>query len=103
MTPEGKIKARVKNLLADNERWGYIYTHWPVPSGYGEQTLDCIGCYHSRFFAIETKAPGKKPTPRQEYTMENMRRAGVAVFVIDSDDLTELELWLLSVRSSTIS
>jgi penicillin-binding protein-related factor A (putative recombinase) len=40
----------------------------PVPSGYGESTLDYIGCYKARFFAIETKKPGGKLTPRQQNT-----------------------------------
>ena len=28
--------------------------------------MDFLGCYRGRFFAIETKAPGKKPTLRQD-------------------------------------
>lgn len=102
MTPEGKVKAAVKKLLARKEQWGYIWTDWPVPSGFGKSTLDCMGCYHSLCFAVETKAPGKKPTPRQLATIDEMQRAGVAVFVIDGSpaSLLELELWLDAVSTS---
>jgi len=99
-TPEGKIKAHVKKvLLAASERFGYIYSHWPVPSGFGRQTLDCLGAIKGLAFAIETKAPGKKPTPRQELAISEMREAGMKVFVIDGDT-SELEAWLSHVAGS---
>jgi hypothetical protein len=101
LTPEGKIKALVKKLLADSERWGYIWSDWPVPAGYGKSRLDCDGSYYGRFFAIETKAPGKKPTPRQEATIRDMRRSGAAVFVVDGpESLAMVEKWLYAVRAS---
>ena len=81
MTPEGKVKAKVKRLLARYP----VYSHWPVQTGYGSPTLDCIVCAAGHFFAIETKAPGKKPTPRQEQTIKAMRDAGALVFIIDGD------------------
>lgn len=65
----------------------------PVPSGYGESTLDYIGCYRGKLFAVETKAPGKKPTNRQQQIIDSIKRAGGAVFVIDGDT-TELEQWI---------
>lgn len=78
-TPEGRVKAAVKKVLADY----VIYQYWPVPGGYGAPTLDCIGCCNGWFFAIETKAPGEKPTPRQFQTIGDMRKAGAIIFVID--------------------
>lgn len=98
MTPEGKIKKRVSNYL---RRLDTIWYTMPVPSGYGMSTLDYIGSYRGRFFAIETKAPGKKPTPRQEITMEDMRNAGATVFLIDSDDLSALHEWVESIQKET--
>ena len=65
----------------------------PVPSGFGESTLDYMGCYKGYYFAIETKAPSKRPTPRQQTVITQMQQAGAAVFVIDGD-LTELKQWL---------
>lgn len=89
-TPEGKVKKTVSTLLKSIT--GLFYT-MPVPSGFGESTLDYIGCYRGKYFAVETKAPGKKPTDRQEAIIKKMRDAGGAVFVIDGD-LTELKQWI---------
>ena len=88
-TPEGKVKAQVKSLLQLHDAYYFM----PVQSGYGMQTLDFLGCHRGRFFAIETKAPGKKPTPRQELTIEKMLKGRAKVFVIDGN-LDELEDWL---------
>jgi penicillin-binding protein-related factor A (putative recombinase) len=65
----------------------------PVQGGYGQSTLDYIGCHNGRFFSIETKAPGKKPTDRQNMIIDQMNAAGGKTFVIDGD-LEELEEWL---------
>ena len=92
-TPEGRVKDKVKKVLADTGRFGYIYSHWPVPSGFGKQSLDCNGIIRGRAFAIETKAPGGKPTPRQALIADEVMRAGGKVFVIDGDT-SELEAWL---------
>lgn len=77
-TPENKVKAKVKALLKEFS----CYQFWPVQTGYGAATLDCIGCHKGRYFSIETKAPGKKLTPRQVLTIEEMRAAGGVIFVI---------------------
>ncbi len=58
----------------------------PVQTGYGMPTLDFL-CFHcGRGFAIETKAPGKKPTKRQEAIIHEMELAGAQVFVIDGTE-----------------
>lgn len=77
-TPEGKVKDRVKRILKKHN----CYQFWPVQTGYGSATLDCLGCCEGAYFAIETKAPGKHPTARQQLTIEDMRKAGAMVFVI---------------------
>ena len=82
-TPEGKVKAEVKRLLKKYD----CYQFWPVQSGYGAPTLDCLGCHNGFFFGIETKAPGKRPTPRQKLTMEDMEAAHGMVFVIGENKL----------------
>lgn len=98
MTPEGKVKAKVKALLKKYN----VYQHWPVQAGYGKPCLDCHGCAYGVYFAVETKAPGKKPTARQQITIEEIGMAGGTVFVIgekqDSQGnysgMEELEEWL---------
>lgn len=82
MTPEGKVKAAVSKIIAS---YGSdIYKYMPVPAGYGPSSLDYILCIRGKFVAIETKAPGKKLTPRQELTVKQIEDAGGTVFVIDS-------------------
>lgn len=95
MTPEGRVKSKINKVLAP--RKPLLWWDMPVPGGYGKPTLDYVGCYQGRAFAIEAKAAGKKPTPRQDLTIEAMRVAGMKVFVIDGDT-TELELWLEAVE-----
>lgn len=87
-TPEGKVKDKVKAVF---KRCG-VYYHMPVQNGMGEPTLDFVACVNGRFFAVETKAPGKKPTQRQLITMDKMRASGAYVFVVSDDhELAVLE------------
>jgi len=85
-TPESKVKASVNKVLASfgDEVDGF----WPVPSGYGESHLDWVGSAGGYFISIETKAPGKKPTPRQVERIRRVTKSGGAAFVIDGTDQT---------------
>lgn len=103
-TPEGRVKTAVKRLLQGDG----VYYHMPVQNGMGKPTLDFVGCKKvtitpdmvgkevGLFYAVETKAPGKKPTERQQTTIAEMEAAGAKVFVIDTTDLmlSEFHLWL---------
>lgn len=94
MTPEGKVKARVKALL---KRFGTYY-HMVVQNGMGAPSLDFVGCHVGRFFAVETKAGNKDMTDRQKQTASEMSKAGAEVFLVnDVQGLTELEQWLQEV------
>jgi hypothetical protein len=91
-TPEGKVKKKVKEILTG----AGAYFHMPVMNGMGEPTLDFIVCYQGAFLAIETKAPTKKPTPRQEVTIDAIRTAGGRVVVISGEEgYEELKRFLL--------
>lgn len=96
MTPEGKIKADVKKGLA---KFGdELDAFWPVQNGMGSPALDCIVCYRGHHIEIETKAPGKEPTPRQWVTIAKKEKAGTKVFVIDGNaGCAELERYLRAV------
>ena len=85
-TPEGRVKNEVKKQL---KALG-AYQFWPVQTGMGATTVDCLACYQSYFIGIETKAPGKKPTPRQEVVLTQIREAGGITLVIDSVDMARL-------------
>lgn len=95
-TPEGKVKNKVKEILkAFNAYW-----HCPVQNGMGAPSLDFVCCSNGYFFAIETKAGNKQPTPRQESTIADMNKAGGKTFVIN--ELTgkqELEDWLKEISN----
>lgn len=90
MTPEGRVKAKLKRELAMRE-----YTmYWPVPSGFGKQMVDCLAWRKqsdspavTECLAIECKREGEtKPTPRQASIMYALRRAGVRTFVVSMRD-----------------
>jgi hypothetical protein len=84
MTPEGRVKAAVDRAIEKlRERGHAIYKHKPVQNGMGAPTLDYTGSAWSFYFTIETKAPGAKPTPRQEKTIDDVQQAKGKVFVID--------------------
>ena len=70
----------------------------PVPSGYGKATIDYFCCVTGIFLGIEAKAPGEKPTARQEAVLEDIRRAGGSTFVVSDDvSLGVLEQFLHTV------
>jgi hypothetical protein len=95
MTPEGKVKAKIKKLLKQYPLWDY----WPVPSGFGRRTVDALGLYCGHFFAIEAKRPGKDPTALQARELEDIAAKGGTTFVIDDDEgVQALAEWLEGIR-----
>lgn len=111
-TPEGKVKRQVSKVLRTYAP--KVYYFMPVQGGYGSAALDYHGACEGRAFAIETKAPGKKLTPRQEATKRDMEAAGMKVFVVGEKEIVvdingciritysgmvELEAWLLGLLS----
>jgi hypothetical protein len=98
MTPEGKVKAKVKKLLQEFK----AYYEMPVPGGYGKSGLDFNGCYFGLRYDIECKAPGRELTERQKVTVDKLRASGARVFIIDGSEesLEVLKLWLLLVYRS---
>jgi hypothetical protein len=96
MTPEGRVKAKIKKLLKEFETFD-LWCDWPVPAGYGKSTLDCIGVIGGSFFAIEAKAEGKKPTALQQQMLNAISNAGGNTFIIvgvNSDEFNRLR-WFL--------
>lgn len=100
MTPEGRVKGKVRKLLA---RYNGLYTYWPVPTGFGKTTLDCLGCYRGQFFVVETKAAGKKPTLLQTEELKSIAASMGKTFVISGEDspvLEELRAWLDHIKAT---
>ena len=95
-TPEGKVKDKVKKLLKE---YG-CYWHMPVQNGMGAPSLDFICCVKGKYFAIETKAGNKQPTPRQEETIKTIQRAEGKCFVVNEESgMDTLEIWLKEVTT----
>jgi hypothetical protein len=94
-TPEGLTKKKIKLVLDKYKNYG-IYKFMAVPYGYGQSTLDYLGFFFGRGYAIEAKAPGEVPTPRQERIIEAIQASGTPVFVIDgvNGELEKLDAWL---------
>ena len=94
MTPEAKIKAKVKKTLSEMS----AYYAMPIGEGFGNSGVpDFLVCYQGVFFGIECKAKGNKPTALQLHNMVQIRKAGGFAFVVDEtnvDDLRkEMEKW----------
>ena len=100
VTPEGKVKKLVVDLLAEfnivnakdagrelkSDGWYFC----PGQNGYGVKGIpDFVGHYLGRFFSVETKAPDKIPTGFQELQIAEILRSGGAVFVVDGPEGVE--------------
>jgi hypothetical protein len=87
MTPEGKVKAKVKKILTE---LGCYYT-MPVTGGYGNSGVpDFIICNAGLFYGIECKANGGKPTALQLKHLDDIRKAGGIALVIDETNVETL-------------
>jgi len=87
MTPEAKVKSKVKKILED---MGAYYA-MPVTGGYGNSGVpDFLICKDGLFYAIECKANGGKPTALQLAHMKAIRAAGGVALVIDETNIENL-------------
>ena len=83
MTPEGRVKALVRLQL--RKEFGHrCYAFWPVQTGRGARTLDCLFCVDGRFFAVETKRLGADLTDIQKDTRDAICFAGGIVYKVDN-------------------
>jgi hypothetical protein len=93
MTPEGRVKKRVKEIL--NELGAY-YT-MPMGTGFSSSGApDFIICIAGLFYGIECKANGGKPTALQMKHHDDIRKAGGIAVVIDETNVENLRKEILS-------
>jgi hypothetical protein len=88
MTPEAKVKKKVRQVLAE---LGAYYA-MPVTGGFGNSGVpDFLICFKSKFFGIECKANGNKTTALQDQHLESIRKAGGVALVVDDLNVNNLK------------
>ena len=95
MTPEGYEKSLVKKYLSQIG----AYQFWPVQTGYGAATIDCLACINGRFIGIEVKREGYQPasfTVRQRDTLNRIYASGGSVFTGTGEEIVKgIASWIL--------
>lgn len=87
MTPERKVKDKVRKVLTDLN----AYYAMPIGTGYGNAGVpDFLVCYQGRFIGIECKAQGNKPTALQLKNFKDIESAGGTVWLIDESNVDSL-------------
>jgi hypothetical protein len=93
MTPEGRVKKRVKEILFDLN----AYFVMPVTGGYGGSGApDFLICIAGLFYGIECKANGGKPTALQLKHHDDIRKAGGIALIVDETNVENLRKEILS-------
>ena len=88
MTPEAKVKAKVKTILKELQ----CYYFMPSANGYGRSGVpDFIGSLNGAFFAIETKAGKGTTTALQDREIQRIKDAGGIALVINEENLDSLK------------
>ena len=91
ITPEGKVKAKVKRVLDTHK----VYHFSPPGMGLGRAGIpDIIACYDGRFIGIECKAGKGQPTLLQSRELGRIDMAGGKTFVLRETNINELEDYL---------
>lgn len=88
MTPEAKVKAKVKKVLTE------MGAYWTMPMGTGFTSSgvpDFLVCKGGLFYGIECKANGNKPTALQLKHLEDIRKAGGVALVVDESNVNQLK------------
>lgn len=77
-SPESYEKADIKKFLDMLNCWHFS----PYMKGMGKNGVpDIVGCYKGRFFAIEVKREGGRPTPIQMRRIGEIKDASGYAFV----------------------
>ena len=88
MTPEKKVKTKVKSIL---DKVG-AYHCMPSTGGYGASGVpDIIACHKGLFLGIECKANGNKATALQNKHLTLIKQAGGYSTIIDEHNVDSFE------------
>ena len=88
LTPEGKVKAKVKAWLTARGIWHCT----PIGSQFGSAGVpDVLCCWEGRFLGIEVKAPGKRgnTSDLQRRQLAGITASGGIAVVVD--DVSQME------------
>lgn len=92
MTPEAKVKQRIKDILKELE----CYSFSPIGGAYSSRGVpDIIGCLNGVFFGIEAKAGKGKTTALQDRELQRIKDAGGIALIINEENLDSLKTVLM--------
>lgn len=96
--PEKKVKEALKFILKAKFN---AYFFMPVQMGLGADTLDFLCCIDGFFVAVETKAPGKKPSARQALRAQQITDAGgIAVWGDNAQQIAQdIAMALVNIKN----
>jgi hypothetical protein len=98
MTPEGKVKAKVREIFKE---FGTAYTHIPA-SQFGKAGVgDYICCVKGIYLEVEAKAGKGKQTLLQRLRANEVEEAGGFYVVINEDNLVMLKALLETLSVQT--
>lgn len=88
MTPEGRVKDKIKRILKERSYW-----FMPVQTGIGSHTVDFLVCVNGYFLGIEAKADTQLTT-RQKLVLNQIHEHGGSTIVLKGmkqvDELKEV-------------
>ena len=92
MTPEGRVKAKVKAIL---KRYRNVWYFMPVSGGYGKHGVpDFVCCICGGFIGVECKAGRGDVTHLQAQCHLDITAAGGVVFVVNEHNTAMLGSYL---------
>jgi hypothetical protein len=88
MTPEGKVKDRVKRLFKAMD----VYYAMPATGGYGVSGVpDFLVCLKGRFIGVECKAGKGKPTALQLKNLASIEASGGISVIVNEENMEQFE------------
>lgn len=88
MTPEAKVKAKIRKILEELE----CYYAMPIGTGYGNAGVpDFLVCIRGCFVGIEAKAGKGTTTALQDKNLKLIREAGGLALIVNEQNLDGLK------------
>ena len=86
-----RIETLLKEKAKDDTRSKGAYYFYPVTGGYGKSGVpDIVGCFRGKFFGIECKAGGNKPTPLQEKNLREIADCEGIALVVNEENMNDV-------------